>query len=295
MGMGGGCNESAGRSGNVRESIGVNDGVRSDGSPDWVGGTTFALGLACLPLAREKVESHEARGGGVDVELEGGEDVTGGGGGVGDSETGTEAWAVLEGGVVGRVYELSWLMGGNEGNGRRSSATALDNGVLVAVEGVASVEISSSCEKEYLSTHTYVSPKTPDHQKDNVPPSTSTSTSTSTSFPSISAIVIPCTVSISAALAVGSFVNALANGLPCSGSAKTMDTLVVVGAVCLRSVDGSRCVIEVVRDEERRVWLRLLMAEQMTREAELAPTSPKFPIWKATSCTCHDSFKRSCF
>ena len=287
MGMGGGCNESGAKSGNVRESIGVDDGVRSDGSPDWVGGTTFAVALACLPLAREKVENHEAgRGGGVDVELERGEDVTGGGGGVSDSETGAEAWAVSEGGVAGGVF---WLMGGNEGKGRTSSATALDNGVLVAVEGVASVKIPSSCEKEYLSTHTYVSPRTPDHQKDNVPPSTSTSTSTSTSFPSISAIVIPCTVSISAALAVGSFVNALANGLPCSGSANTMDTLVVVGAVCLRSVDGIRCVIEVVRDEERRVWLRLLMAEQMTREAELAPTSPKFPIWKATSCTCHDS------
>ena len=308
MGMGGGCNESESKSGNVRESIGVDDGVRSNGSPDWVGGTTFALGLACLPLAREKVENHEAgRGGGVDVELERGEDVTGGGGGVGDSETNAEASAASEGGVAGGVRELSWLMGGNAGKGRTSdasSATALDNGVLVAVEGVASVEISFSCEKEYPSTHTYVSPKTLDHQKDNVPPSTSASTSKSTSFPSISAIVIPCTISISAALAVGSFVNALANGLPCSGSANTMDTLVVVGAVCLRSVDGSRCVVEVVRDEERRVWLRLLMAEQMTREAELAPTSPKFPIWKATSCTCHDStppsfklqaFKRSGF
>ena len=145
MGMGGGCNESGGRSGNVRESTGVDDGVRSDGSPDWVWGTTFALGLACLPLAREKVENHEAgRGGGVDVELERSENVTGGGGGLGDSETGAEAWAVSEGGV----YELSWLMGGNEGKGRTSSATALDNGVLVAVEGVTSVEISSFCEKE---------------------------------------------------------------------------------------------------------------------------------------------------
>ena len=162
MGMGGGCNESGGKSGNVRESIGVDDGVRSDGSPDWVAGTTFALGLACLPLAREKVENHEAgRSGGVDVELERSEDVTGGGRGAGDSETGAEAWAVSEGGVTGGVYELSWLMGGSEGNGRTSSATALDNGVLVAVEGVASVEISSSCEKEYLSTHTLCQSKNP--------------------------------------------------------------------------------------------------------------------------------------
>lgn len=228
MGTGGGCNESGG---NVCELI----GVRWDGSPDWVGGTTFALALACLPLAREKVENHEVGGGGGVDELERGEKVTGGGGGVDDSKTGSEAVAVSEGGV--RV--LSWLMGGSEGKGTTSSATASDDGVLV--EGVTSVDISSCCEKEYLSP----------------------STSTSTSFPSISAIVIPCTASISAALAIGSFVNALANGLPCSGSANTMDTLVVVGAACLRSVDGSRCV-KVVRDEERQVWLRLLMAEKMT-------------------------------
>lgn len=238
MGMGGGCNESVGTSGNVRESIGANDGVRLDGSPDWVGETTFALALACLPLAREKLENHEVGGGGdVDVEFERGEDVTGGGGGVDDSET---AWAVSEGGVAGGVYALSWLMGSNEGKGTTSSATASNNGVLVAVEAVASVDISSSCEKEYLSPNT------------------------STSFPSISAIVIPCPISISGALAIGSFVNALASGLPCSGSANTMETLVVVGAVCLRSVDGSLCDLEVVRDEERRVWLRLLMAEKMT-------------------------------
>ena len=50
------------------------------------------------------MENHEAgRGGGVDVELERGEDVTGGGGGVGDSETGAEASAVSEGGVAGGV------------------------------------------------------------------------------------------------------------------------------------------------------------------------------------------------
>jgi hypothetical protein len=151
MGMGGGCNESGGTSGNVRESIGVGDGVRLDGSPDWVWGTTFALPLACLRLAREKVENHEVdRGEGVDIELERGEDVTGGGRGVDGSETGTEALTVSEGGV----HVSSWLMGGNEGKGTTSSATASSSGVLVTVEGVASVDVSSCCDKEYVSTHT---------------------------------------------------------------------------------------------------------------------------------------------
>lgn len=124
------------------------------------------LALACLPLAREKVENHEVGGGGgVDVELARGEDITGGGGGVDDSEMGAEASAVSEGGV----YVLSWLMGGNEGKGTTSSATASNNGVLVAVEGVSSVDISSCCENEYLSTHTHVSPKTPDNKNTTYP------------------------------------------------------------------------------------------------------------------------------
>lgn len=86
--MGGVCNESGGTSGNVRELTREDDGVRSHGPPNE----------------------------GVDVELERGEDVSGGGGEGDDSET--------SGSVKGRVYVLSWLMGHNKRKGMTTSATS---------------------------------------------------------------------------------------------------------------------------------------------------------------------------